>query len=134
MGWFRSNFTSSFLPLFVCFCCPVLLTFFFVLQPAVLRKRAARNYITYSALMKQASLKLYADNAVTAAECLTLTDSYALMSGCVETPDLFVLIKDRERMLIIPKRCLPPEREEEITSFLRLVFARRRRVMKNWVF
>ncbi|MDD2362602.1 MAG: YcxB family protein [Oscillospiraceae bacterium] len=133
-GWFRTNYTVIIMPLMICLLCPFLLIVFFGILPAILKKRATEDYKTYAALMNPATVRLYADNAVTKADRLTLTDPYALMSGCIETPEMLVLIKDRERMLIIPKRCLPPEQAEEIISFLRTVFTRRRRVRKNWVF
>lgn len=81
-----------------------------------------------------ATVRLYADNAVTVTPTLTLYDQYALIRECVETPDLVILIKDRERQLVIPKRCLPTEKREEILEFLRLTFIRRRRVMRSWLF
>ena len=122
------------MPLMICLLCPFFLIVFFVILPGILKKRAGGYYKTYDALMNPATLRLYADNAITEAQSITLTDPYALMSGCIETPELVVLIKDRERMLIIPKRCLPPECAQEVVSFLRTVFSRRRRVRKNWVF
>jgi hypothetical protein len=134
MNWFRSTYYSVFIPLILCFCCPLLLVIFFYIQPAILKKRAEKYYRTYQEIMKTANLKFFVDDVITESEYLTLTDPYALMSLCIETPDLFVLAKDRERMLVIPKRCIPQEKRQDFTSFLRQVFARRRKVMKNWIF
>lgn len=134
INWFKINYNSYFVPLLLCFCCPLLLVIFFYIQPTVLKRRAAKNYQTYQALMKSASLKFFLDNVVTTADNLTLTDPYALMASCIETPNMFVLVKDRERMLVIPKRCIPHDNQEEFITFLRMVFARRRKVMKNWIF
>lgn len=133
-NWFRQNYSTVFFPLLLCILCPIVLMFYFIILPQAIKFRAAKDFKTHLTLMGNASLQLYADNAVTQTETLTFNDPYALMVGCVETPMLFVLIKDHERILIIPKRCLPPERAEEISDFLRHVFARRRRVMKCWVF
>ncbi|NLN82630.1 MAG: YcxB family protein [Clostridiales bacterium] len=134
LGWFEANYASMIVPLLLCFCCPLLLVVFFYALPSVLKSRAAVNYKTYKALMQTAVVKLYADDMVTEAPNLTLNDPYALMAVCIETPRLFVLIKDRDRMLVIPKRCIPAERSEEIIAFLRHVFTRRRKVMKSWIF
>lgn len=134
LSWFRQNYSSVVLPLFLCFLCPALLAFFFFILPGIIKMRAAKDYTAYSALMNDARMQLYTDNVVTSARTLTLNDPYALMAGCIETPGLFVLIKDRERILIIPKRCLPPEKAGEISEFLRHTFARKRRVMRYWVF
>ncbi|MDD3692838.1 MAG: YcxB family protein [Oscillospiraceae bacterium] len=134
LDWFRHNYSSVFLPLLLCFCCPVLLMVFFFVVPKKIETQASRDYLTYKTLMAKATIKLNADTVVTSTENLTFNDSYALMAGCIETPQLFVLIKDRERILIIPKRCLPTENADNIVKFLRHVFARKRRVMKNWAF
>lgn len=133
-SWFQSKYSSAFVPMLLCFGCVLLLLFFFTILPNFIKNQATVNFHTYQALMEPVTLRLYADNAVTESSCIKLTDSYALMSECIETPDMFVLIKDGERMLVIPKHCLPPDKSEEITSFLRLVFARHRCFMKNWIF
>lgn len=133
-NWFESKYSSAFVPMLLCLACFLLILFFFVVLPNSIKKQAEVNFKTYQNLMEPLSLRLYADNAVTESSCLTLTDSYALMSECIETPEMFVLIKDSERMLVIPKRCLPQEKSKEIIAFLRLVFARHRHFMKNWIF
>ena len=99
-----------------------------------MRKRAAADFVIFDELLQPATVRLYADNTVTVTPTLTLYDQYALIRECVETPDLVILIKDRERQLVIPKRCLPTEKREEILEFLRLTFIRRRRVMRSWLF
>lgn len=134
MSWFRVHYNTMILPLLFCVGCPVLLFFFFGMLPRFLKKQAARDYAARRALLGPVVIELYADYVVTTGAHLTLNDPYALMAGCIETPRLFVLLKDGGRMLVLPKRCLPEEGGEEITAFLRLVFARRRRVMQNWVF
>ncbi len=134
LDWFRHSYSSVFLPLLLCFCCPALLIVFFFIIPEKIKTQAKRDYLTYKTLMANAVIKLNADTVVTSTESLTFNDSYALIAGCIETPQLFVLIKDRERILIIPKRCLPAENADNIVKFLRHVFARKRRVMKNWIF
>mgnify|MGYP000889096332 FL=1 len=134
LNWFQSNYHSVFFPLFLCVCCPILLVIYFYILPAALKRRAAKSYRTYQTLMQNPTIQLYADYALTEAHNLTLNDSYARMAGCIETPRLFVLIKDRERLLVIPKRCIPQEQWDQVISFIRLVFARRRKVMKSWIF
>lgn len=134
MDWDRLAFSTALVPLFLCLCCPALLAYILVLEPRRLRKKADEDYLTYQILMKDAVLSFYPDYAVTKTPELTLRDQYALMKCCLETPDLFVFLKESERLLILPKRCLPPERKEELQDFLRLTFTRRRRVMRNWIF
>lgn len=133
-GWFLSHYGSAVIPLLLCLSCPVLLFVLFFAYPQSLRRQAAEEYVHWQALLGQAEMRLYPDDAVTRSETLTLTDPYALMAHCIETPRLFVLVKDHERLLVIPKRCLPADKAGDITDFLRLVFTRRRSVMRNWVF
>ncbi len=134
LDWDRFSFTTALIPLFLCLCCPALLIYVFFLEPQRLRGRADEDYETYQALMKDAVLYLYPDYAVTRTPDLRLHDQYALIGECIETPELFVFLKESERLLILPKRCLPPEKREELEDFLRLAFVRRRHVMRNWVF
>ena len=56
------------------------------------------------------------------------------MVELLETKELLVFVKDRERRLVLPKRCLPPEKEKEALEFLRLTFTRKRRLMHGWIF
>lgn len=134
LDWFRHSYSSVFLPLLLCFCCPTLLIVYFFIVPEKIKSQASRDFLTYKTFMTNAKLMLNADNVVTTTENLTFNDSYALIAGCIETPRLFVLVKDKERILIIPKRCLPPENADSIVGFFRHVFARKIKVMKNWVF
>ena len=131
MNWFQATSTIL-VPVVMCLACPLIL--FFGVEPEGVRKRAAADFVAFDGLMQPASVRLYADNAVTVTPTLTLYDQYALIRECVETQELLILIKDRERQLVIPKRCLPPEKREEILEFLRLTFIRRRRVMRSWRF
>lgn len=133
-NWFRVSYSSIFLPLILCFSCPVLLVYFFYLQPSLLKGRAAGFYKSYSEIMKDSVIEFFDDNFVTKTQYLKLNDPYALMSMCIETPELFVLAKDSERIIVIPKRCIPMENREEVIAFLRLTFAPRRKVMKSWIF
>lgn len=52
--------------------------------------------------MEPAQVQLYLDYAETHTPALVLTDSYALMEECIETPRLILLRKDEERLLILP--------------------------------
>lgn len=133
MNWFQATSTIL-VPVVMCLSCPLLLILFFGMEPGGVRKRAAADFVVFDELLQPATVRLYADNAVTVTSTLTLYDQYALIRECVETPDLVILIKDRERQLVIPKRCLPTEKREEILEFLRLTFIRRRRVMRSWLF
>ena len=101
---------------------------------ANIRKRARRDYQTYKELMKDSVVRLYADDVRTDTALVRLTDQYALLALCVETPELLVFLKDRDRLLILPKRCLPAEQKDDALEFLRLVFIRKRKVMRRWYF
>ena len=84
--------------------------------------------------MKDSVVRLYADDVRTDTALVRLTDQYALLALCVETPELLVFLKDRDRLLILPKRCLPAEQKDDALEFLRLVFIRKRKVMRRWYF
>lgn len=127
-----SWFSPPFVPILLCGFGPLLILCFFIAEPAAVRKKARQNFATYQRFMEDAQLQLYPDNMQTKTSRLVFTDPYALLAGCVETPDMFVFIRDRARLLILPKRCIPPEKMEETLEFLRLTFVRRRRVMRGW--
>ena len=110
------------------------LLLFFVAEPGAVRRQAGRDYQTYAALLCPATLRIFPDNVVTVAPHLTLTDQYALMPECIETPELLVFLKDRERFLVLPKRCMPEEQREALLEQFRITFVRRRRRMSNWLF
>ena len=114
--------------------CPLILLLFFVAEPGAVRRQAGRDYQTYAALLCPATLRIFPDNVVTVAPHLTLTDQYALMPECIETPELLVFLKDRERFLVLPKRCMPEEQREALLEQFRITFVRRRRRMSNWLF
>ena len=134
LGLFSFGWLSSpLLPLLLCLVAPLLLLLILLVQPATVRRQAAADYDSYHKLMENAVLALYSDEAETTAAHVTFTDPYALLTECIETPELLVLLKDRERFFVIPKRCLPPEKREELLSFFRQVFARKRRAMRSWV-
>ena len=131
---FRWFLTVPLLPWLICLSCPLLLLLFFAVEPAGVRKQAEKDFRTYQAVMEPTSMRLYQDNVVTRSDTMTLYDQYALLLECIETPTLFIFIKDRERCLILPKRSIPPEKEKETAEFLRLTFVRKRRVMRSWMF
>ena len=130
-SWFP---TVPLLPALICLCCPLLLFLFFAVEPAGVKKQAEKDYAVYTAIMEPTRLQLFQDNIVTQSPMLTEYDQYALILQCVETPALFLFIKDRERLLILPKRCIPAEKQQETADFLRLTFVRKRRVMRSWMF
>ena len=130
-SWFP---TVPLLAALICLCCPLVLILFFAVEPAGVRRQALKDYAVYAKIMEPAMLQLYADNAVTRSPMLTLYDQYALMVECIETRELFILIKDRERCLVLPKRCIPEDKRKETAEFLRLTFVRKRRVMRSWLF
>ena len=94
------------LPIMLCVLGLLLAIAFFTMEPANIRKRARRDYQTYKELMKDSVVRLYADDVRTDTALVRLTDQYALLALCVETPELLVFLKDRDRLLILPKRCL----------------------------
>lgn len=124
---------SLFFPLFLVLLGILLLVVFLLVEPADVRRQAKRDYKTFAQLMQPAEVVLYADDVQTKTPYLTLQDPYARML-CVETPALVVLIRDKEQLLIFPKRCLPSEQADEAMEFLRMAFVRRRRVMRGWLF
>lgn len=96
-------------------------------SPAASAGRARRDWETYRALMEPAQVQLYLDYAETHTPALVLTDSYALMEECIETPRLILLRKDEERLLILPRRCFAEQADGETAlEFLRQTFARKR--------
>lgn len=132
LSWFSATFFSLLIPLLFCFTAVLLLILIFRVEPARVKKQAREQYTTFSQLLQPATLSLFADDAITQTPTLKLTDPYALLVECIETPTLFLLIKDNERQLILPKRCIPPEQQENVHEFLRLVFIRKRRLMAHW--
>ena len=128
-SWFPS---SLLLPVFLCVSGPLLVLLFYLAEPAAVRRSAGRDYATFARMMKDSRILLEPDQAQTTTACMTLTDPYALMACLIETPDLLIFVKDRERLLILPKRCLPAGEKEKTLEFLRLVFIRKRRVMRAW--
>lgn len=134
IGWFQSSFLSILVPVLLCAACPLLLLLCFVVEPAAIRRRAMEDYAVYERLMQPMVVCFYDDYAVSRTPRLTFTDQYALLVECIETPALLVFIRDRERRLVVPKRCLPAETQEETLTFLRMAFTRHRRVMRSWLF
>lgn len=130
-SWFPS---SLLLPVFLCVSGPLLVLLFYLAEPAAVKKSARRDYVTFAQMMRDSRMELSPDEVKTTTACMTLTDPYALMACLIETPDLLVFVKDRERLLILPKRCLPGEEMDKTLEFLRLVFIRKRRVMRAWWF
>ena len=113
----------------------LLMVYVLVLEPGRIRRRARRDWETYRALMEPAQVQLYLDYAETHTPALVLTDSYALMEECIETPRLILLRKDEERLLILPRRCFAEQADGETAlEFLRQTFARKRRVKRSWLF
>lgn len=131
--WFGGYGIPWILPLILIAACPLILLVFLWAEPQALRRQARLDFASYNALMCPSHMALYADNIVTETPVMTLTDQYALMAELVETPDLLVFIKDRDRMLILPKRCLPENSREAVLEQMRLTFIRNRRVMKSWL-
>lgn len=119
--------------LLLCVIGPAAAVVFFLAEPAAVRRQARKDYPVFQALMAGSRMFLYPDHAKTVTETATFTDPYALLAYCIETPELLVFIKDRERLLIVPKRCIPTEQKESVLEFLRLTFVRKRRVMRSWI-
>lgn len=64
MNWFQATSTIL-VPVVMCLACPLLLILFFGVEPEGVRKRAAADFVAFDGLMQPASVRLYADNAVT---------------------------------------------------------------------
>lgn len=118
--------------LLLCILGPLMVVLFFIAEPAAVRRGARRDYPVFQELMAEGRLLLYPDHAQTVTGLAVLTDPYALMVFCIETPELLVFVKDRERLLILPKRCIPPEQKDGVLEFLRLTFIRKRKVQRTW--
>lgn len=101
-------------------------------MPRRLKKQAGDAYLTYDRLMAPLKVIFQKDQLVAVSPCCRITEPYALFQELVETPQLLIFLKDREWMLVIPKRRLPPD--PAFLQTLRLIFVRHRRVMKNWLF
>lgn len=130
-NWFLYNLL---VPIVICLFCLLLLFLFFLIEPRDVRKKAGKDYETYHTLMEPASISFFSDNVVTKSPHITLNDQYALLVECIETPEMFIFIKDTERQLILPKRCIPPEKTDAALEFIRQVFIRKRRTMRSWLF
>lgn len=118
--------------LLLCILGPLMVVLFFIAEPAAVRRGARRDYPVFKELMAGGRLYLYPDHAQTVTGLAVLTDPYALMATCLETPELLVFVKDRERLLILPKRCIPPDQKDGVLEFLRLTFIRKRKVQRTW--
>ena len=134
MQYFIARYNSFLVPLLLFLLAGMVLVFFFYILPDNVRTKAKKSYASFHKLFEGQTIQFYPDTVITRTSCLALTDSYALMLVCIETPQLFVLLKDRDRMLIIPKRCITEDQQAMLVDFLRLVFSRKRRVFKNWIF
>ena len=131
-GWLSSRV----IPAALCLSCPALLAVFFIVEPRNIAHKAGRDFVFYRLVSQSSSVVLAADELIGISEepPLRTAEPYALMAECIETPKLFVIIRARERVTVIPKRCLPPQRSDEICSHIRHTFARKRRVMRGWIF
>lgn len=106
--------------------------FYFTREPAAVKKAAQADYMAFSALLCPMSVTLYEDEVLTRSAYLEMRDYYALMPQLLETKELLLLIKDSDRFLAIPKRCLPEKNEEAVCEFLRRVFIRKYRRINRW--
>ena len=78
IGLFSFSWFSSWLvPLVLCAFGPLLVLFFFVTEPAAVRKKARQNYPVFQKFMKDARLYLYPDNMRVQAERVVINESYA---------------------------------------------------------
>lgn len=130
---FYQNTPFSLLPAAVFLLLSVLLPLlYFTREPAAVKKAAQTDYTAFSALLCPMTVTLYEDEALTRSAQLEMRDYYALMPQLLETKELLLLIKDSDRFLAIPKRCLPKEKEEAVGEFLRRVFIRKYRRTNRW--
>ncbi len=106
---------------------------YLVANTSAVRKQAVADFKVFQKLMQPMTVRFYEDQVDTVSEHLTLHDQYALMARCMETRDFFLLIKDRDRFLLIPKDQLPDQKRAAMEEFLRMVFARRYRKMNSLI-
>lgn len=133
LEYFIAKFSSPIIPTLFFVLAGVVLLLFFYIIPDMVRTKAKKSYESYQKLFSDQSMQFYPDTVITRTPCLMLTDSYALMLACIETPQLFVFIKDRDRILILPKHSVAEEQQALLFDFLRLAFSRKRRVFRNWI-
>ena len=86
MNWFQATSTIL-VPVVMCLSCPLLLILFFGVEPGGVRKRAAADFVTFDELLQPATVRLYADNAVTVTPTLTPV-SYTHLCGRLSYPNL----------------------------------------------
>lgn len=132
--WFQATYLSAVVPLLLCILCPVLLLLVLFIEPRRVQMKNQKQFQVFSTLFSGAQVRLYPDYMETKGESVTLTDPYALIGELVETADLLIFLKDQERMLVLPKRCIPEDQREKTLEFIRLTFVRKRRLMRGWLF
>jgi|GEM_PF-885320 len=133
-GWFKTQ--SVAIPVLIFALCAVLFVIFFIIEPYNIAKRAKTGFAFQQYLTENGKLFFGADEIVTVIDQpeFKAVEPYALMGECVELPAMFVIVRGRERMSVIPKRCLPGGHADEISEHLRHTFSRRYRKMRGWIF
>jgi len=131
--WYTGSFLSV-LPALFLLSAGLLMPLILWLEVGSVKRKAEKEYGTFSALMQPMELTLKPDSAEVSAASLKLHDPYALMVSCTETSDFFLLIKDRDRFLLIPKAAAPENQKADVTDFLRMTFARRYIRSRHWLF
>lgn len=112
---------------------PVLWLIAFWFVPMNVRQAADRDYGSYQRLSAPCRMSFTADAVLTETPAFCMNDPYALMSVCIETTELVLFFKDDEQMLVLPKRCIPPDENDEFLDWLKQTFARKRRTMAYWM-
>ena len=135
-GWFRTSSSSIAVPVLIFASCAALFIIFFIVEPYNIARRAKIGFTFQQYLTKNGEIFLGADELITAIGQpeFKAVEPYALMGECMELPTMFVIVRGRERMSVIPKRCLPAGYEDEISEHLRHTFSRRYRKMRGWIF
>lgn len=134
LNWISSRPSSFLAPIALMLAGVLLLVICLAQLPRAEKRRLSADFVTFVRLMQPAAMTMGSDELVVKSENMTLHDPYGLIIECVETPEMFIFIKDKERFSVLPKRCLPAEKKQDILDYLRLQFTRRYHAMKNWLF
>lgn len=90
--------------------------------PAVVKKQAEADFITFDALSNGAAVTFTADEMMLKTERLSRRVEYAKTRVCAEAPSMFVILTDDDAVVILQKDAFADRENTE--AFLRDVFAR----------
>ncbi len=90
---------------------------------------ARRDFAVFASLLSPATAQLWEDEMRLVGAALTRIDPYALLPLMVETPTLFVFLREDGSFALLPKHDIPAD-GGRIHEFLRTTFARKTRRIK----